>query len=519
MKKCTGCGAEVEDNVETCGECGSTEFRALVGPEVQEDAGGVPQIGDIIDQAEAQEPQAPVPAVLVPPIARNDRRRQGQPPPVNGRALAHAPLEPEPAAAEAPDAAVEPPEPQIAPAPVVVEINTSAQLDAIKNEGLFMMGLLGFPTGGKTWFLNRLKYTYQRPPPNSRLKQRKPCVPTPPAARNGSVVPRTNDILRHQFIVSGRPDDSFNLLDVPGERFRTAASSNFVGVTDLTLAALRVSDAIVIVLPADEILFAERIASRDRRRVLRALQDGRNDPAAAKVGLPPDDNLSADDIQAQLIEALAAQRKAKGPARERLKREIERLRGDVEDRREWRLAEAANDVEDFIDNIGLLAGVLSLLESGVSAEQVAAMSGPEIMGRVGREGFLKRRAPVFLAISKMDSVLNPDPFLERKLDEIGIGPAERARLDADPLGTLKIHCPGLEHHAFAAFEWCKVDCITAFEGHLGGDTIDYDCPAYGVEAVVEWIRWAKAFAKGPPWAKWEARAAQGLRYVRDLGVG
>ena len=502
MKRCVKCTLTVDDDVQTCPRCRSEEFR-LIGP----GGGGGDDLGPAVepDAGDIVAPQEIAPAPLEP-----ERRPRFVPPegPADGVA-GPDPVEARPAA-----------EVEKRPVKVVDHaevIEDEARLRELKQEGLFVIGLLGFPTGGKTWFLNRLKHSYHQPPQGSPQSRRPACVPSPSAAPDNSRVGRTNDILLHHFAVPTDDSLSFHLLDVPGERFQNAAAKNFVGVADMTLATLGACDAIIIVLPADEVLFSSDIADRDRCSIDRAHRSGGIDPAAGRLGLPPADDQSPTDIETLLMQARAQYRRLKkGAPKDRLKAEIERLEGDLGDRREWRLAEAANNVEDFANNVGLFAAVLHLRESGMTAQELGALpTAAAIMLEARKIGYRKRAQPVFIALSKMDAVISPESWLARKLDRIEVGEAQRELLDVDPPMLLARRCAGISHHAPEAFEWCKVDAVTAFGGHTGGDNIHYGCEAYGVSSIIEWIHWARSVAKGGPWVRWEAHAARLLRRIRN----
>ena len=506
MKRCTKCTLVVDEDIAVCPRCKGVEFRAIASD------GEADAPSDTAGRGAGNAGEL----VIDGPPRRSDVIAESRAPTEVGRTgEAGTPATgPEVETQAAPETVKRP----VTTVDNAEVIEDEARLREIKAEGLFVIGLLGFATGGKTWFLNRLKHSYHQPRPHSAQSRRPACVPSPPAAPDNSRVGRTNDILMHHFATPTDPRLSFNLLDVAGERFQRAAEKNFVGVADLTLAALGACDAIIIVLPADEVLFSAEIADRDRCSIDRAQRSGRIDPAAAHVGLPPQDELSPTDIETQLTQARAQyDRMRKGPLKERLKAEIKRLETDLAARREWRLAEAANNIEDFANNIGLFAAVLHLQESGMTPQEIGALpTAAAIMTRARESGYRKRAQPVFITLSKMDAVIDPEPWLERKLDRIKVGPAERALLDLDPMALLGERCPGIFHHARAAFGWCKVDAVTAFGGHVGGDVIHYGCDAFGVDSIIEWIHWARQVARGPPWARLEARVAQMLRLARNL---
>ena len=529
MKRCVGCTGLVDSAADKCPTCETTEFTPIlpdadaalvitqadkVASQNAERTGKGQQSARTDDtkgkddqaKTEGEKSEAKLPAIVTEVDDQPAEEGPPEQPGHDGRAA--GPGEEFNFAADGTGAADQ----------IGKVVESSEDVAKIKGEKIFIIGLLGFPTGGKTWFLNRLKRSYQQPSPGSPQYRRPACVPSPPAAREGSRVSRSNDITCHRFTVPSNDSLSFNLLDIPGERFQKAAEKNFVGVNKLMLTALEACDALIVVLPADEVLFAGEIADPDRCEILRALREKRPLPDVEGIGAPPTDNRGPADIQAEIARLKAKSRSKEENAAQRHDETMARLEEEYLERREWRLAEAAIDIEDFAANIGLFAGVVRLLEQGMSAGDLEALpDGASIMRRVASGKFERRSQPVFIALSKMDGVIKPEPMIAKLLDDIAIGDAQRQRLDVDPQWTLARCNPGIAHHAEGAFEWCKIDAVTAFGGHHGDDVIRYArCEVHGVDSLIEWIRWARSMSSASSWRRLDAWGARQIRRVRQF---
>ena len=142
----------------------------------------------------------------------------------------------------------------------------------------FIVGLIGYPTAGKTSFLNRLKFTYE----HFRSEDRRrfdiwPSYDTGPVRQ--TAIPTYHYFTR----VGGKPGreaaseesglthEDFVLFDLPGERFRIAfEEAGLAGERSEELNdAIAACDALILVLPSDLIL-GSRQAGAD---ILRSQQE------------------------------------------------------------------------------------------------------------------------------------------------------------------------------------------------------------------------------------------------------
>ena len=499
MKYCTGCNQLNADNAKTCAGCGSSTFK----------------------------PEAPGldPGIIAP------LEPDSAPAAVDGAAGGGATDPTAPAAAHAdlqPGSEAEPP-PDLAPAAEAFDrpaegpghattgqpIRQIEDFKTIEDGSLPVLGLLGFPTGGKTWFLSRLKYSYES---HKRTGIRRPplCRPFPPAPKDGDTVGRTNEISVHQFYFPDNSEHDFDLLDIPGDRFEIAAKNHFAGVNELILRVLKRCDAIIVVLPADELLFAHEMADPVRRDLLKGQPPSRTTRSKAATLTPPTDQLTVDDLLDAVLEAEAQVPAAATGERRAAQAKVRRLKTALQERREWRLAQVANAVDDFEYSLGYLASLLHVLRT--DGEKAYSYSAQQVATQARNDRAKRWPAPIFLAISKMDGVIHPDPWLAAKLDALGIDAQRRKTLDSDPLELLGAYRGRLKNQLLANFEWCKVDFVTAFEGHGGGDRINYACRAHGVQSIVEWIQWAMKFSKGRSFsARAATLVARQLRELGDLG--
>lgn len=420
--------------------------------------------------------------------------------------------EPEPDPEPAGEAAFDVPSPEaiaFGPQPFDDGDVSSATLKGLRENGDFVVALLGYPTAGKTWFMNRLK---------------KFCVAdsysvTPAPARPGEVVGGTAYIEDHYF---ANKDGKFVLIDIPGERFERAIQNRFATEPRL-LEVVQTCRAIIVVLPTDEVLFSGRAAAvvgAPSRAALRpevdaldraipaqetAVRRARTAAAKAQKALAAD---KADPVLRKVAQTAAKRTEA-------LQAELAASR-----RRQGLLAmaDAGLRLETFIEGIGSLAAVASLLDAGKSPAEVAGYDHRAIASHIVTPAFREwsQRKPVFGALTKADLLSRDDPVIE----SLVAGDDEREldlldEFDRDPLETVRHFRPELANQFQAWFGWSKFDFVTAFGGHDGSPVIQYDRAHHGVWAVIEWIWWAFDVSR---WGKaeWKAvKAAQWMRARRD----
>jgi|GEM_PF-4483693 len=445
---------------------------------------------------------------------------------------------------------------------------TADELAEIARSHRFVIGMIGYPESGKTWFLNRLKRRYERN--QSSASEGEPSTLGKvayevrlPAAKNFETVSRTNVTSEHIIIrlqsaeasaavpaaaetAANDARRSFSIIDIPGERFRTAMEADFlteeaVGLLD----AIEVCHALILLLPAEK-LFAAGASEDIRRQKMLAQRKltKRDPPADEQVGAIPADMGSA-NLKLELAEinrklATAARRDKRAARRDGgaaplpdpvlLNRRAE-LEQDIANRQAWRRAEDALEIEEFTGNITRLRVVLSMLRTGDlgRARHVMRMSNSEYAEAAGAVRLAD--APlIYVAMSKADAIL---PRIEDRLEQRKRGGKARVptrelelhpdltmdpdQIDLYPAKAIRQTHPDIYAGVQNNFPWYKFDFLTAFRGQQeegkDSDQISYRAPAWGVEAVIEWIVWAQKYARATGRTGSESR---GRRIFRAL---
>lgn len=361
-------------------------------------------------------------------------------------------------------------------------------LNSWKNADQNVVVLLGFASAGKSWFLTRLKHKLFH-------DASFPLRSEPAFADQGARVSRSNNISSHSFLPVGgaegaHADDVFHIIDMPGERFEGVAGIDLFGRRE-ELLALQVCKSVIIVLPADEVLLAERAAERY------ALWE---DEVPGKSRVPK----SQQTLEAQ--------------ARE--------------------LAKSNPQLERFIKTLGRLQDLLSLLETGIDVDEVIAM---------GRDGVIAHAAtakrpskPVFIGLAKADVIKD---YIREIQDAYADGVPDKPvnllhllfkdaeedllaleRFDDDPLTTVRRFRRGLVQ-CMEGFRWCKLDFVTAFaededpvRRKRDPLRVDYSRRSWGVVPVIRWIQWAGRGRQISTQSDWAfISAARAIRRFRDDG--
>jgi hypothetical protein len=365
---------------------------------------------------------------------------------------------------------------------------SEALLNSWKNANQNVVVLLGFASAGKSWFLTRLKHKLFHDPAF-------PLRSEPAFADQGARVSRSNNISSHSFLpVSGaegaHADDVFHIIDMPGERFEGVAGIDLFGRRE-ELLALQACKSVIIVLPADEVLLAERAAERYA--------------------------LWEDEV----------------PGKSRVPRSQQTLEAQARE-----LAKSNPQLERFIKTLGRLQDLLSLLETGVDVDAVIAM---------GRDGIIAHAAtakrpskPVFIGLAKADVIKD---YIREIQDAYADGVPDKPvnllhllfkdaeedllaleRFDDDPLTTVRRFRRGLVQ-CMEGFRWCKLDFVTAFAededpARRKRDPlrVDYSRRSWGVVPVIRWIQWAGRGQQLSSSADWAfISAARAIRRFRDDG--
>ncbi|EGF91861.1 hypothetical protein ABI_02930 [Asticcacaulis biprosthecium C19] len=126
-------------------------------------------------------------------------------------------------------------------------------MKACHDEDMKIITLLGFPTAGKTFFLNRFKYEIQQ--------NDSPYGCTPGYAQNGTFIASTTSPSVHVFEFD-EAYEKFAIVDIPGEYFREYLEQE--GATDALRPEVKAaidevfarSRGLVVLLPAEEIAFS-----------------------------------------------------------------------------------------------------------------------------------------------------------------------------------------------------------------------------------------------------------------------
>ncbi|ESQ74693.1 hypothetical protein [Asticcacaulis sp. AC402] len=212
--------------------------------------------------------------------------------PSNVIALNRLPERPAPAATpveaipDAPAKAPPPPVEPVHPAETPLDREVAVFLGDMKachNQDMKIITLLGFPTAGKTFFLNRFKYEIQQ--------NDSPYGCTPGYAQNGTFIASTTVPSVHIFEFD-EAYEKFAIVDIPGEYFREyleqegAAEGLRPEVKAAIDAVFAKSRGLVILLPAEEIAFSGHLYGDfiDADGVLPWLA-GHYDDALAGLGL------------------------------------------------------------------------------------------------------------------------------------------------------------------------------------------------------------------------------------------
>lgn len=346
--------------------------------------------------------------------------------------------------------------------------------------------IIGFPGAGKSWFLDRLKFQLFQHSETAYACR-------PPHVGQNKEVERSEHLTLHYFtpVESDSGAEAFYLLDIPGERFINLAEGS-LSQRSLELLALKAARALIIVLPAADVLMGARA-------------NALHPQAESK----PDLTLSA----------------AKKKSRSR------RARIDDLDRRARQMAADEQFLERFTANMAHLRAVLSLLEGGADIASVATLTEEDVIAHLDSKAYKTPSKPVFVALSKSDVV-------ERHVTEwtsdratrglIGrlFSPTDDAvhylrNFDWDPEETVGQFRRPLVR-IMSGFRWCKFDFLTAFRAHVdegeGATKVNYTLEHYGVSAVIRWLEWARRSDMALTRKDWRyVRVARAIRRFRQEG--
>jgi hypothetical protein len=399
------------------------------------------------------------------------------------------------------------------------------ELDALRESGVFTVALVGFFVGGKTWFLNRLKY---------ELDENMGYDVDPEYARPGRPVERTNRIEIHhvrRFSEKQGDVEVFAIVDIPGENLYPLIDHDYLAAKEV-IAAIDLCGALIVALPSDEVILSEQVTrdmlergspeivlaklaeiSCDKRPheadsctspLCRVARDARQ--LCRKWGSAAAFLLRNDSIIEELG-TLRAQLLTKQNAARPAWRQIETLAARIEaleNEREallavsriMRLNLAHEDLQGFTRHLGSLTGLMSLLaEDGrpvTSDYPFETITKDRVNQHINASGRLRRFSrPMFVALTKADLIAKPDA-LTKVMIERRPGSTLSDMFDLDPLDTVRQYRKGFPAKLKQWFKYTKIDFVTAFNEHSSGDTvINYQSAHYGIKSVFGWIFWAQ----------------------------
>jgi hypothetical protein len=486
MKRCANCGNLAEDAAVYCDVCGRETFVPA-----QADAAA-----PAVETAVAAEPASPAEPVAEPPVAAAEVAESAPATvaPVAAASLAEVLADP-PARARLNLKPAAGPAEAAEPADEHEREITPEDIAEVKADDWFTIGLVGFPTAGKTWFLNRVKERY-----SSGLAAYTVSPPKVPQLDEvkGSTVITLHRFALPQHVASKRENkalSSFVILDIPGEAMaravdRLASRYDIALGEDIVLEAFNVCDALIIMMPVDELLFSHELADREKMAWLRANGSG--------VLLEVDGERQALAAELEKLDKKARPgrplSKPDAARRETLVAEIE---AKLTEWRAWMTAQSAVNVDKFCDNLGKFANVIHLLQSS-NALDIADVRISEIIRGVAKQKEATA-TPVLFVLSKMDALEAMPGDQAQRLATLGIDADVLSRIGERPSRSVRELAPGVAKHLTQHFKWLKFECVTAFAGLKPGDLrIDYELPHYGVDPIIEWINRIEAFTSGAP---------------------
>lgn len=355
-------------------------------------------------------------------------------------------------------------------------------LRRIRESGVFTMVLLGFPTAGKTWFLNRLKYELQEGDAYACYPRR-----APPGD-----VENTVQFTAHRFR-KGAHD--FYVIDIPGERFLRAVEGSFLGESNALMRhVIHTGQAFLTLLPADETLLSERAHDVLWRR-------------AAAGGGAPVDTASLPSAQALIdrvdvlkrlisqtrkaVEAgdTKAQAKLKALVRERK----HLLEGGVEQALQ-RLASKHEELGEYISGVGLMAQLMVVMEERGGPDLDPSIDAYAVFDRSRDAERKKPTKPMFIVLSKSDDLTHRSDAVQLPIRRLLQGQSRATHLlrvlrreprKADAFAILNALRPGVARQIDEWFAFASFQFATAFEGVArGSTTINYRLNHVGVTELI-----------------------------------
>ncbi len=418
---------------------------------------------------------------------------------------------------------VPPPPRPVAPDPLSDEDSRIlAQLTQLRDNGVFTVVVIGFYAGGKTWFLNRLKHELGRWGFNL----------SPPPARDRERVIRTTQVeIHHARRLSEDQVRGFAVVDIPGERLTRLVAKDFRSVKSV-IAAMDMCGALIVALPADEVLLSEDVARE--AQVLRGvdqvlLKRTAEHPELHRLALKArefvleagsvEDAIGAQGLKAAEIERIRALGEDKSEEdRQRLLRLADEAEALDMLTRIYRLAEADSELSHFTQDLCFMTGLMSKLKQDGrrldATYDFGSLHAGDVDAHISSMSYARFTRPTYVAMTKADLVSHPDPLLEALIRH-GRKPDIGIAFDEDPLDTVREMRSSLASMFQQWFSNSKFDFVSAFHQHRQSDRIDYSAEHFGVTAVFDWISWAQRWDEQSRTERAALARARAIRHARD----
>ncbi len=372
-------------------------------------------------------------------------------------------------------------------------------LRKMRESGVFTMVLLGLPTAGKTWFLNRLKYELQEGDAYACYPRR-----APPGEVENTLL-----FTAHRFR-KGAHD--FYMIDIPGERFQKAVEGSFLGESNALMRHVIFSGhAFVTLLPADETLLSERaydLLWRQKNGQAQASSVELDDLPAPQALIDRVDVLKKLIVQARKSAAAKGDAKGAGPRLKSLLQERKRLLDGAVQQALHRLAVKNEELGEYISGVGLMAQLMVVMNEKGTPD--LDMDAYEVFDRSRAAERKKPSAPMFVVLSKSDDLTNRSDAVQLPIRRLVQGDSRAAAElrtllnephKADAFAALTALRPGVARQIDEWFTWTSFQFATAFNGvSRGSKEINYQLRHVGVTDLIRAIlRLKEHTEKRRPW--------------------
>lgn len=355
-------------------------------------------------------------------------------------------------------------------------------LRRIRESGVFTVVLLGFPTAGKTWFLNRLKYELQEGDAYACYPRR-----APPGD-----VENTTLFTAHRF---RKGVHDFYVIDIPGERFQRAVEGSFLGEANTLMRhVIHTGKAFLTLLPADETLLSELAHDVLWRR------DAAGEPAPVDLAnLPPAQALidRVDVLKRLVLQARKAAEGGDAKAQAKLKTLVRErkqlLEGGVEQALH-RLSAKHEELSEYISGVGLMAQLMVVMDERGGPDLDPSIDAYAMFDRSRDADRKKPTKPMFIVLSKSDDLTHRSDAVQLPIRRLLQGHPQAAHLlrilrrepqKADAFAMLSALRPGVARQIDEWFALASFQFATAFEGVArGSKTINYRLDHVGVTELI-----------------------------------